>query len=199
MDNRNRRDRGPQGQQVVVEKQYDERVLAVDRVARVVKGGRRFRFRSLVIVGDKKGKVGMGIAKGADVTTATTKATEVAKKNMITVPLYKGTIPHEVVGKVGGAKVMMLPAAPGTGLIAGASVRAVLEAVGVNNIISKSFGSSNKINACYAVLEALKTLQPKKDWVTTKNQAQQAKPNVTTEKIATAKKTASTPKKETVK
>jgi small subunit ribosomal protein S5 len=177
MDNRNRRnDRGPQGQQVApVEKQYDERVLAVDRVARVVKGGRRFRFRSLVIVGDKKGKVGIGIAKGADVTTATMKATEVAKKNMITVPLYKGTIPHEVEGKVAGAKLMMMPAAPGTGLIAGASVRAVLEAVGVSNIISKSFGSSNKINACYAALEALKTLKPKKDWVTTKAAAPKVK------------------------
>jgi small subunit ribosomal protein S5 len=178
MDNRNRRnDRGPQGQQIApVEKQYDERVLAVDRVARVVKGGRRFRFRSLVIVGDKKGKVGIGIAKGADVTTATSKATEVAKKNMITVPLYKGTIPHEVEGKVAGAKLMMKPAAPGTGLIAGASTRAVLEAVGVSNIISKSFGSSNKINACYAALEALKTLQPKKNWVTAKSEAPKAKP-----------------------
>lgn len=149
------------------EKLYDERVLAVDRVARVVKGGRRFRFRSLVIVGDKKGKVGVGIAKGADVTAATTKATEVAKKNMITVPLYKGTIPHEVTGKVAGASLIIKPAAPGTGLIAGATVRAVLEAVGVSNALSKSFGSSNKINACYATLEALSTLQPKKNWVTT--------------------------------
>jgi small subunit ribosomal protein S5 len=167
---RNRRDdrRGPQGADQV-EKQYDERVLAVDRVARVVKGGRRFRFRSLVIVGDKKGKVGIGIAKGADVTTATTKATEVAKKNIVVIPLYKGTIPHEVEGKVAGAKLMIKPAAPGTGLIAGATVRAVLEAVGVQNALSKSFGSSNKINACYATIEALKTLQPQKDWVTYKN------------------------------
>lgn len=154
-----------------VEKMYDERVLAVDRVARVVKGGRRFRFRSLVIVGDKKGKVGVGIAKGADVTSATAKATEVAKKSMITVPLYKGTIPHEVSAKVAGASLMIKPAAPGTGLIAGATVRAVLEAVGVSNALSKSFGSSNKINACYATLEALQTLQPKKNWVTTKTAA----------------------------
>jgi len=173
---RNRRDdrRAPHGVDQVV-KQYDERVLAVDRVARVVKGGRRFRFRSLVIVGDKKGKVGIGIAKGADVTTATTKATEVAKKNVVTIALYKGTIPHEVEGKVAGARLMIKPAAPGTGLIAGGTVRAVLEAVGVQNALSKSFGSSNKINACYATIEALKTLQPQKDWVTYKAKASAAK------------------------
>jgi small subunit ribosomal protein S5 len=154
---------------------YDERVLAIDRVARVVKGGRRFRFRSLVIVGDKKGKVGVGTAKGADVTSATAKATEVAKKNMITVSLYKGTIPHEVEGKVAGAKLMIKPAAPGTGLIAGSTVRTVLEVLGVQNALSKSFGSSNKINACYATLEALKTLEPKKNWVTTKSEASKPK------------------------
>lgn len=171
MDNRNNRDnrRGrPQDGAPQEEKQYDERVLAVDRVARVVKGGRRFRFRSLVIVGDHKGKVGVGIAKGADVTSATSKATEVAKKSMIDVYLYKGTIPHEVSAKVAGAKLMIKPAAPGTGLIAGQTVRAVLEAVGVQNALSKSFGSSNKINACYATLEALKQLQPKSAWVTSK-------------------------------
>lgn len=177
MDNRNRRDdrRGPRptGEQEV--KQYDERVLAVDRVARVVKGGRRFRFRSLVIVGDKKGKVGIGIAKGADVTTATAKATEVAKKNVVMITLYKGTLPHEVVGKVAGAKLMIKPAAPGTGLIAGGSVRAVLEAVGVQNALSKSFGSSNKINVCYATIEALKSLRPKKDWVTSKTEGESRK------------------------
>lgn len=164
-------------------KEFDERVLAVDRVARVVKGGRRFRFRSLVIVGNHKGKVGVGIAKGADVTTATAKATEVAKKNIIDVYLYKGTIPHEVDAKVAGAKLMIKPAAPGTGLIAGQTVRAVLEAVGVQNALSKSFGSSNKINACYATLEALKQLQPKSAWVTTKaeNAAKPAKKAVAKE------------------
>ena len=161
---RNRRDNRNPREEVV--KMYDERVLAVDRVARVVKGGRRFRFRSLVIVGDKKGKIGIGHAKGADVTTATTKATEVAKKNMVTISLYKGTIPHEVEAKVAGAKLMIKPAAPGTGLIAGSTIRAVLEVAGVQNALSKSFGSGNKINACYATLEALKMLQPRKNWVT---------------------------------
>ncbi|MCA9347153.1 30S ribosomal protein S5 [Candidatus Saccharibacteria bacterium] len=191
MDQKNRRDhrdnRAPRTGDIQQEKMYDEKVLAVDRVARVVKGGRRFRFRSLVIVGDKKGKVGIGIAKGADVTTATSKATEVAKKKMITIPLYKGTIPHEVEGKVGGARLMIKPAAPGTGLIAGASVRAVLEAVGVSNALSKSFGSSSKINTCYAALEALSKLSPKKDWVTTKNEKTKAEPKAVAKK-APAKK-----------
>ena len=182
MDNRNRRDdRRPRTDIPQEPKQYEEKVVAVDRVARVVKGGRRFRFRSLVIVGDKKGKIGVGIAKGADVTTATTKATEVAKKNIVTIPLYKGTIPHEVEGKVAGARLMIKPAAPGTGLIAGATVRAVLEAVGVSNALSKSFGSSNKINTCYATIEALQTLVPKKDWVTAKNVAPKAKSAVPAE------------------
>lgn len=184
MDNKNRRDdRRPRSDMPQVEKQYDEKVVAVDRVARVVKGGRRFRFRSLVIVGDKKGKVGVGVAKGADVMTATTKATEVAKKNIVVIPLYKGTIPHEVEGKVAGAKLMIKPAAPGTGLIAGATVRAVLEAVGVHNALSKSFGSSNKINTCYATIEALKSLKAKKDWVTA---IKSGKEKVVSSKEATA-------------
>lgn len=165
MDKRDSRRSSPQATEQV-EKQFEERVLAVDRVARVVKGGRRFRFRSLVAVGDRKGRVGIGIAKGADVTTATSKATEVAKKNMITVPLYKGTIPHEVSAKVAGSCLMIKPAAPGTGLIAGSTIRTLLEIVGVQNALSKSFGSSNKINSCYATLDALRTLQPKKNWVT---------------------------------
>src|SRR5437763_14265561 len=99
------------------EKQFDERTLHVDRVARVVKGGRRFRFRALVVVGDRKQRVGIGIAKGADVTAAVTKATEVAKKHFIIVPLYKGTLPHDVEGRVGGAHILLKPASPGTGLI----------------------------------------------------------------------------------
>jgi small subunit ribosomal protein S5 len=174
MDNR-RRDNRNSGPREEVVKMYDERVIAVDRVARVVKGGRRFRFRSLVIVGDKKGKIGIGHAKGADVTSASTKATEIAKKNMVTISLYKGTIPHEVYAKVAGTKLMIKPAAPGTGLIAGATIRAMLEVAGVQNALSKSFGSSNKINACYATLEALKSLTPKKDWVTTKNEKKSPK------------------------
>src|SRR3954465_15117617 len=114
---RDRRQRRPEMQPE--EKQFDERTLHIDRVARVVKGGRRFRFRALVVVGDRKNKVGIGTAKGADVTAAVTKATEVAKKNFVTVSLYKGTLPHEIEAKVGGANILIKPASAGTGLIAG--------------------------------------------------------------------------------
>lgn len=163
-----RNDRGPR---VEEEKQFDERVINIDRVARVVKGGRRFRFRALVVVGDKKGKVGIGISKGADVTTAVAKAVEVAKKNFIAVKLYKGTLPHEAEAKVGGAKILIKPAAAGTGLIAGGTVRTVLEVAGVSNVLSKSLGSSNKINTAYATIEALQSLVPAKHWVTTADTA----------------------------
>ncbi len=160
--------RDNRGPRVEEEKQFDERVVNIDRVARVVKGGRRFRFRALVVVGDKKGKVGIGIAKGADVTTAVAKAVDVAKKNFIKVNLYKGTLPHEAQAKVGGANILIMPAAPGTGLIAGGVVRTVLEVAGVSNVLSKSIGSTNKINTAYATMEALGQLEPSKNWVTTK-------------------------------
>lgn len=150
------------------EKQFDERTLHIDRVARVVKGGRRFRFRALVVVGDRKKKVGIGLAKGADVSTAVTKATDVAKKSMITVSLYKDTLPHDVEAQVSGAHILLKPASPGTGLIAGGVVRSVLEVAGVHNALSKSLGSSNKANTAYATMKALQSLVPAKDWVTAK-------------------------------
>ncbi len=151
----------------VEEKQFDERTLHIDRVARVVKGGRRFRFRALVVVGDKKTKVGIGMAKGADVTAAITKATEVAKKHMIVVSLYKGTLPHEVETKVSGAHILLKPASAGTGLIAGGVIRTILEVAGVKNVLSKSLGSSNKANTAYATIKALQLVVPAKQWVTT--------------------------------
>lgn len=172
---RSPRGRNDRGQQPPEEKQFDERVVHIDRVARVVKGGRRFRFRALVVVGDRKGKVGIGSAKGADVTAAVTKATEVAKKHFVPVVLYKGTIPHEVEGKVAGARILVMPAAPGTGLIAGGVVRTVLEVAGVSNVLSKSLGSSNKTNIAYATIAALQTLEPAKNWVTTRHQAKSEK------------------------
>jgi small subunit ribosomal protein S5 len=147
------------------EKQYDERVIYVNRVARVVRGGRRFRFQALVVVGDHKGKVGIGISKGADVTAAVNKATDVAKKNLVRVPLYRNTLTHEVEGKVGGSKIMIMPAAPGTGLIAGGVVRTVLEVVGIENALSKSHGSSNRVNMAYAAIDALKQTLPASKWV----------------------------------
>lgn len=167
--NNERRNRRPEIQPE--EKQFDERTLHIDRVARVVKGGRRFRFRALVVVGDRKNRVGIGSAKGADVTAAVTKATEVAKKNFVTVSLYKGTLPHETEAKVSGAHILLKPASPGTGLIAGGVVRTVLEVAGVSNALSKSLGSTNKTNTAYATIAALDSLVPASQWVTT-----QAKP-----------------------
>lgn len=170
--------RGPRrdGRGPVVEekKEFDERIVNIDRVARVVKGGRRFRFRALVVVGDHKGKVGIGIAKGADVTAAVTKATDVAKKHMNKMSLYKGTLPHEAEGKVGGARILIKPASAGTGLIAGGVVRTILEVAGVSNVLSKSLGSTNKANTAYATIQALGSLVPAKNWVTTKAPKQKA-------------------------
>src|ERR1700722_12360829 len=165
------------------EKQFDERTLQVDRVARVVKGGRRFRFRALVVVGDRKNKVGIGSAKGADVTSAVSKATDVAKKNFISVNLIKGTLPHEVQSKVGGANILLMPARPGTGIIAGGVVRTVLEVAGVHNALSKSLGSSNKTNIAYATIDALNSLVPSSKWITTAN-----KPKPAAKKPAAAEK-----------
>lgn len=167
-----RRSRNPREQE---EKQFDERVVNIDRVARVVKGGRRFRFRALVVVGDRKGQVGIGIAKGADVTTAVAKAVDVAKKNFIKVNLYNGTLPHDAEEKVGGAKILIKPAAPGTGLIAGGVVRTVLEVAGVSNVLSKSLGSTNKINTAYATIAALQKIVPANKWVTTQNNQRKEK------------------------
>lgn len=181
-----RRNRRPEIQPE--EKQFDERTLHIDRVARVVKGGRRFRFRALVVVGDRKHKVGIGSAKGADVTAAVSKATDVAKKNFVDVSLYKGTLPHETESKVSGAHILLKPAAPGTGLIAGGVVRTVLEVAGVKNALSKSLGSSNKTNTAYATIAALQTLVPASKWVTaptkkSKSVPKPAKPTNKKEKV----------------
>lgn len=151
------------------EKQFDERVVRVDRVARVVKGGRRFRFRVLVVIGDHKNRVGVGSAKGADVTSAVTKAVEVAKKQLITLSIYKGTLPHEAQAKVSGSNILVKPASPGTGLIAGGVVRTILELGGISNALSKSLGSSNQTNTAYATIEALQSIVPYKNWVGVKN------------------------------
>lgn len=166
------------------EKQYDERVLNIDRVARVVKGGRRFRFRALVVIGDHKGKVGVGVSKGADVTTAIAKAVEVAKKNILVVSLYKDTIPHESSAKISGAHVLIKPASSGTGIIAGGAVRTVLEVAGVKDVLSKSLGSSNKVNIAYATVSALEALKPKSEWVTASVVKDEKKPKTTGRKSA---------------
>lgn len=179
-DSRARKDANP----IAEEKQFEERVVHIDRVARVVKGGRRFRFRALVVVGDKKGRVGVATAKGADVTAAVSKAVEVAKKNLTTLTLYNGTLPHEAQAKVGGANILIKPASPGTGLIAGGVVRTLLEVGGVHNALSKSLGSSNKVNTAYATLKALQSMESADKWVTRANSPKPAakKPKQATEK-----------------
>jgi small subunit ribosomal protein S5 len=173
--NNNNRSNPTRGPVVIEEKQFDERTLHIDRVARVVKGGRRFRFRALVVVGDKKGRVGIGSAKGSDVTAAVNKANDVAKKHFIKVNLYKETLPHEVQAKVGGSNILIMPASAGTGLIAGGVVRSILEVAGVSNALSKSLGSSNKTNTAYATIEALDSLVPANKWVTHKARPSKSK------------------------
>lgn len=157
--------RGDRRDRPVEDKQYEEQVINIDRVARVVKGGRRFRFKALVVVGDKKTKVGVGVSKGQDVQTAVQKATDVAKKNLITIPIVNNTIPHDVEVKLSGARVLLKPAAPGTGIIAGGVVRSIIGVTGITNLLSKSLGSTNKVNIAYATIDALKSLVPKSEWV----------------------------------
>lgn len=149
-----------------VPKEFEEVVINIDRVARVVSGGRRFRFKALVVVGNRKNKVGIGVAKGADVQSAIAKATDVAKKHLVTFPLTKETIPHETEVKLSGARVLIKPAAPGTGIIAGGVVRAVVSTTGIHNLVSKSLGSTNKVNIAYATVNALGGLVPRDKWVT---------------------------------
>ena len=152
-------------------KEFEEVVINIDRVARVVKGGRRFRFKALVVVGNKKNKVGVGVAKGADVQTAIAKATDVAKKHLVTIPVANETIPHEAEVKLSGARVLIKPAAPGTGIIAGGVVRSVIGVTGIRNMLSKSLGSTNKVNIAYATVEALGSLVPRDQWLNAEKKA----------------------------
>ena len=158
--------RGPRRDQAPTEpKQFEELVINIDRVSRVVKGGRRFRFKALVVVGDRKSRVGVGVAKGGDVQVAVQKATDVAKKNLITIPIVNETIPHENEVKYSGAQVLLKPAAPGTGIIAGGVVRSIIGVTGIRNLLSKSLNSTNKVNIAYATVEALRTLVPRDEWL----------------------------------
>lgn len=138
--------------------EYDQKLLDLARVARVVKGGRRFRFRATLIIGNRKGKVGVGVGKGADVSDAIKKAFDDAKKNMITVNFANNTIPHEIYYKLGSAKIILKPAPAGRGVIAGGAIRTVVELAGIKNIVSKSLGTSNKLNVARATVAAFNAL-----------------------------------------
>ncbi len=175
--------RGPRRDQAPQEpKQFEELVINIDRVSRVVKGGRRFRFKALVVVGDRKNKVGVGVAKGTDVQMAVQKATDIAKKNLIVIPIVNETIPHENEVKFSGARVLLKPAAPGTGIIAGGVVRSIIGVTGIRNLLSKSLNSTNKVNIAYATIEALRGLVPKEEWLNAPKSAKKAtKPEVKAE------------------
>ena len=141
------------------ESEFKEKLVAVNRVSKTVKGGRNMRFSALIVIGDEKGRVGMGMGKAVEIPEAIRKAVEDAKKHLVTVPIVGTTIPHEVIGKYGTGKVVLMPAPEGSGVIAGGPARAVIESVGIKDIVTKSYGTNNTINVVKATIEGLSRLK----------------------------------------
>ena len=177
MDNKQRNQQGPRGPQgqygqqgqrrprefTPVQSEFDEQVVQVNRVSKKTKGGNKIGFSALTVVGDKKGKVGVGLGKAPDVSNAIRKGMSQAKRHMVTIPLVNGTIPFRIDVKIGAARIMLKPAPPGSGIIAGGAVRSVVSAAGIENISSKMLGTENKISNIYATLEALKRISEQAD------------------------------------
>ncbi len=158
MEKRRRRNNEDQGRE---RSEFDQKVVEVKRVTRVVAGGKRMRFRALVVIGDHKGRVGLGLRKGSDVSESVNKAVNAAKKNLVTLPLVNETIPHGMNVKYKSSKLMLKPARPGTGVIAGGAVRSVMELAGIKNVVSKMLGSNNKVNNIKAIFAAFKQMKSK--------------------------------------
>jgi len=186
--------RGPRKDQEP--KEFDETVIQLDRVTRVVKGGRRLRFRATVAIGNHKGKVGIGIGKSSEVVGAIKKAVSRAKRDMIEVPIFRDTIPHRIQVKYKASKVLLIPAGAGTGIIAGGAARKVIELSGIKNILSKTIGSSNRLNNSKAAFEALKSLRTREDH---ELQAEKETPQVETPKIEAKQQDTKAPAKKAEK
>ena len=157
------RSRRPQQEKPKDDSGISEKVVFINRCAKVVKGGRRFSFSALIVAGDKAGKVGCGFGKANEVSEAIRKASEAAKKSLVKIAVRENTIPHEVLGEFGGGRVLLRPASPGTGVIAGGGVRAVIEAAGIRDVLAKSLGSSNHANVVKATIEAMRQLRRRED------------------------------------